>query len=182
MKNIEVEMRSFITPEQHGELLEFFKNKATFLNEDEQITYYFDAPHDLRIQKNNFYSKMWLKKGKIHDEQREEIEIKFAREDFDTLEQLFLTIGFPVKIKWLRKRSTFQWEGISVMLDWTKGYGYIIELEKMAEENEKEEVLLLLQQKLHSLQIPLTPREVFDTKFQHYQENWRQLIEEKEES
>ena len=76
MNNIEVEIRSFISKEKYNELIEFFKKNAEFINEDYQETYYFDTKEDLRIQKNNYFSKIWMKKGKMHDEQREEIEIK----------------------------------------------------------------------------------------------------------
>ena len=56
MNNIEVEIRSFISPEKYQELLFFFHKEGKFLNEDEQETYYFDAEEDLRIQRNNTYT------------------------------------------------------------------------------------------------------------------------------
>jgi predicted adenylyl cyclase CyaB len=127
------------------------------VKKDFQETYYFDTEQDLRIQRSKSYSKIWLKKGKIHDEFREEIEVKFAREDFEKIEKIFLEIGFKIKIKWLRKRNEFRWDGIKVCVDCTKGYGYIIELEKLCEEGEKERTLEFLKQKLKELKIELTP-------------------------
>lgn len=62
--NTEVEIRSFITKEKYKELIEFFNKEAEFVNEDYQENYYFDTKEDLRIQKNNFFSKLWMKKGK----------------------------------------------------------------------------------------------------------------------
>ena len=175
MKNIEVEIRSFISAERYRELLAFFHKEGAFLNEDNQETYYFDAEQDLRIQRNNTHSKIWLKKGQLHDEHREELEIKFEKDKFELLEKLFLALGYNTQIKWFRKRHTFTWEGISVMLDYTKGYGYIIELEKMSTEEEKEKSLSLLKEKLRMLNISLTPKEEFETKYKHYKENWRTL-------
>ncbi len=125
MNNIEVEIRSFISPKKYQELLSFFRQEGKFVSEDGQETYYFDSQQDLRIQRNKAHSKIWLKKGKLHDEQREELEIKFKREDFEMLEKIFLTLGYNTSIKWLRKRHTFEWQGITVMLDYTKGYDYI---------------------------------------------------------
>src|SRR3989344_5572217 len=171
-KNIEVEIRSFISPEKYQELLVFFHQEGTFLNEDDQETFYFDTEQDLRIQRNNTYSKIWLKKGKLHDEHREEIEIKFEKDNFETLEKLFLTLGYNTQIKWFRKRHTFVWEEISVMLDYTKGYGYIIELEKMSNLEEKETIARLLKEKLASLKIPITSKEEFDAKYKYYKEHW----------
>ncbi len=173
---IEVEIRSFITKEKYEELIELLKKEGEFLGEDYQETYYFDAKEDLRIQRNNSFSKIWMKKGKIHDEQREEIEVRFARDDFEKLWRIFLSVGFSVSVKWLRTRSSFRWQGIDVAVDFTKGYGYIIELEKMADEASKEKTLEMLKQKLKVLGISLTPKDEFEKKFQYYKENWRKLV------
>lgn len=174
-QNIEVEIRSFISKEKYEELLNFFRQNAEFVKEDFQETHYFDCEQDLRIQKNNQGSKIWLKKGKIHDDAREEIEIK-TQDDFENLEKLFNALGHNVEIKWLRDRKQFNWNEIKVCLDYTKGYGYIIELEKMTNQENKEEVLKKLKEKLNELEIPLTPRQEFEDKYNHYKENWEELI------
>lgn len=174
--NIEAEVRSFISPRQYEELIEFFKKNGHFVNEDYQITYYFSGENDLRIQKNNFFAKIWLKKGKIHDAYREEIEIKFDRNDFDKMETALLAIGFEVSVKWFRKRVTFEWNDASVMLDFTEGYGYIIELEKICSEKEKEKVYEELKLMMKELGIEMTPKEVFDEHFQYYKSNWRKIL------
>lgn len=176
MKNIEVEIRSFITKENYEELIRHFKKHGEFLGEDYQETYYFDCPQDLRIQKNNSFSKIWLKKGKLHDDSREEIEIKFRKEEFETLESLFLALGYNVEIKWFRTRHRFKWSDIKVTIDFTKGYGYIIELEKMSDKKNADSTLRLLKQKLKELNIDLTPREEFEKKFRYYKENWKELV------
>jgi len=175
MKNIEVEVRSFISEEKYKELIEFFKKEGKFVKEDYQETYYLDCKEDLRIYRTNSNSIVLLKKGKVHDYFREEIEIKFKREDFEELEKLFSNLGFNVSAKWFRKRFEFKWHEINVCLDYTKGYGYIIEMEKMSDENEKEETLKELKEKMKILSISITPKEEFDKKFLHYKENWRNL-------
>ena len=175
--NIEVEARSFISKDKYDELLGFFKQNAHLLKEDYQETFYFDCEQDLRIQRNNSYSKVWLKKGKLHDDHREEIEVKFSRDEFERLEQLFLSLGLNVSIKWFRKRFEFDWEGITVCLDFTKGYGYIIELEKMCSDENKESEFSILKNKLTSLGVNVSPREEFNEKFQYYKSNWKSLVE-----
>tara|TARA_Y100000310_G_scaffold126034_1_gene124774 strand:- start:807 stop:1352 length:546 start_codon:yes stop_codon:yes gene_type:complete len=177
MENIEVEIRSFISKEKYEELLEFFKRNAELVKEDFQETHYFDCEQDLRIQKNNFGSKIWMKKGKIHDDAREEIEIKIDKNDFEKLGKLFDQLGNNVEIKWLRDRKQFNWQGIKVCLDYTKGYGYIIELEKMSSKENKEKILGELKQKFNELNIFPTTKEEFDKQFNYYKENWRKLIE-----
>ena len=174
--DIEVEVRSFISEKQYSELLEFMQKNAKLLKKDNQITYYFSGDNDLRIQKNDFFSKIWLKKGNIHDPHRKEIELKFDKEKFEQLEKLFLSLGYQIDIKWFRKRHSFNWNDIDVAIDFTKGYGYIIELEKMSNEENKENVYELLKQKLKELNIELTPKEEFDKKFSYYKENWQELI------
>ena len=173
---IEVEVRSFISEGKYEELINFFSKNGKLISTDNQTTFYFDAKTDLRIQKNDFFSKIWLKKGKIHDDAREEIEIKFRKEDFENLERLFLTLGYNVAIKWFRKRHTFAWQGVNVMVDFTKGYGYIIELEKKASEKEKDKTLEMLKQKMSLLKIPITPKKEFDEKYEYYKKNWKSLI------
>jgi len=176
MKDVEVEIRSFISKNKYEYMLEFFKEKGKFINEDEQVTYYFDCDEDLRIQKNNFFSKIWLKKGKIHDDFRKEIEIKFGKDHFDNLASLFSTLGYNIKVKWFRKRHTFEWQGIDVAVDYTRGYGYILELEKKVGEEEKRKTLEYLKDKLKELEIELTPKEEFNNKYEHYLKNWEKLI------
>lgn len=175
-KNIEVEIRSFISEEQYKNIIERFKKEAQFLGEDEQVTYYFDTPQDLRIQKNTNYSKTWLKKGNLHDDHREEIEVKCAKEDFEKLEQLYLALGYNVQIKWFRNRHSFKWGDVDLAIDYTRGYGYIIELEKLASEDEKDTALSLLKEKMQEIGVALTPKEEFKKQYEYYKEHWRELV------
>lgn len=172
---IEVEIRSLISREKYEELIAFFKKNSKYLNEDYQETYYFDSPQDLRIQKNNFYSKVWLKKGSMHDSCREEVEIRLEKKDFDSLNELFLSLGFNVSIKWFRTRHSFLWDNLNVTVDYTKGYGYIVELEKMTLDDDKESALRLLNERMKLLNIAVTPKEEFDKKFKDYKDNWKTL-------
>lgn len=176
MDNIEVEIQCFIKKEEYEKLIEFFKQKGEFVKEDFQETFYFDENSNLRIQRNNKGAKLWHKSGKVHDEFMEEIEIPTAREDFELLEKFLNKLGHEVKIKWLRKRLQFNWNEIKVCLDHTKGYGYIIELEKMASEENKESILIELKEKLKGLNIELTPKDEFEKAYNNYKENWGDLI------
>jgi len=177
--NIEVEIRSFISKEKYESLSEFFKQNAKLVKEDYQETYYFDSEQDLRTQKNNQGSKIWLKKGKIHDDAREEIEVRFDGDNFDKVNEIFEVLGYGVEIKWFRKRFQFDWLGVKVCLDYTKGYGHIIELEKMADDDDgKIEALNLLRGKLKELEVEETSKEEFNRKFEYYKSNWRELVNE----
>ena len=177
MMVIEVEVRSFIDEEEFNKLLEFFRKNAKFLKDDFQVTVYFSGDKDLRVQKNRFFSKLWLKKGKIHDDVREEIEVEFKREEFGKLLEILNELGLKVEIVWLRKRKEFQWDGIKVYLDDTEGYGKIIEIETHVEkENETEEKRDELISKLRSLGIKISERNEFEEKFEWYKRNWKRLL------
>lgn len=178
MENIEVEIRSFLTPERFAVLIERLKLEGEYLGEDEQVTYYFDCEQDLRIQQNSTCSKIWLKKGRLHDEHREEIEVKMDREHFGTLERLFCALGHGIEVKWYRTRHTFKWNDTTVTLDNTKGYGHIIELERMSSESEKDRVLNELKMHLHELGVTLTPRHEFQHRYEYYKEHWQKLTED----
>lgn len=173
---IEVEIRSFISDDQFLKLKEYFEHQASLMVEDEQETIYFDVPNVLRVQRNNLFAKIIVKHGKIHDEAREEIEIKVEKEKFDDLLALFTALGYNIKSKWLRKRLQFLWKDITVCLDDTKGYGKIIELEKMTEEQDKEKTLIMLKEKLQALQIDLSPRELFERRLKEYEKDWMKRI------
>jgi len=118
-----------------------------------------------------------MKRGKIHDEHREEIEVKFKTEEFDKMLKIFTSLGYETDIKWIRKRNSFKWEDIDVMIDHTQSYGYIIELEKMANEEDKEKVYNLLKSKLKSLDIKVTSRDEFENRFKEYKEKWKEIID-----
>ena len=178
MGDIEVEVRSFISKEQYERLLEFFSKKSGFLKEDDQETIYFDCKQDLRIQRNSQFSKIWMKKGNIHDGCREETEIRFDRDQFDNLKRLFLDLGMKVDVRWLRNRHEFDWDGLKVCLDYTRGYGFIIELETMASEEAKDDEHEKLLNRLRSLGIVPTSRHELDARFQQYRMKWKELVGE----
>ncbi|MFA5303330.1 MAG: CYTH domain-containing protein [Candidatus Nanoarchaeia archaeon] len=172
----EVEIRSFISKDKYLELTNFFDKHAVFLSESDQETHYFDCNKDLRIQKNSNYSKIWFKAGKMHDEKRKEIELMLKKEDFSKAQELFNELGFNVKIKWLRKRREYKWGEFSVCIDYTKGYGYIIEIEKLCEEKDKDYYENVIRSKFDEINVKITSKEEFSQKFKDYEKNWKALI------
>lgn len=175
-KTIEVELRSFLTQKQYQYLKTYFNKNAKLISKDFQETHYLNTKQDTRVQKSNCYSKIWQKSGKIHDDAREEIEIKFDKKEFDNILRIFGNIEVKTKIIWLRHRLEYRWNNIKVCLDKTKGYGNILELEKMSSQANKSKTLELLKSKFTSLNIDQTPKEIFDKKFIYYQNNWKKLI------
>ncbi len=177
----EVETRSFISDKEYEELLYKMNEKAEKIKEDKQVTYYFTGEKDLRIQKNKKFSKLWLKEGKIHEDNREEIEVEFNKEDFKELEKLLKSLGYEVEIKWYRKRHKFNWKGLTVCIDQTPGYGKIIEIEKMCEEEEDhEKIQKNLESALEELEIEKTSNKKFEEKYSQYKKNWEKILSDKD--
>jgi len=176
MKTFEVEVRSFISDSQYKNLIGKLKKIAKFKGKIDEQTIYFGSER-LRLRKDKKFSYLIFKFGKIHQNSRGEIEVKFKKEDFEKLKDIFQRIGFPVKAIWKRKRLVFDWNGTKVLLDDTKGYGKIIELEKITNEKGKEKAFFQLKTKLKILGIKkITPKKVFDQKFNYYLKNWKRLI------
>jgi predicted adenylyl cyclase CyaB len=175
--SFEVEIRALIEKTEYARLLDYLEKNGKVLADDTQETHYLNSSEDLRIQKNNNYSKIWLKKGRIHDEVREELEVKFDRSDFEKITKIFDSIGLNANIKWFRYRKSYEYNKIKINLDYTKGYGYIIELEKMCETEALKDLALkeLKAAALH-LGVNITPKEEFDKKLAYYKENWKKLI------
>ena len=173
---IEIELRSFITEDKYRELLNFFRKNGKFMNKENQITHYLDDKGNLRIQKNDKFSKVWLKLGGLHAIEHKEMEAKFPRESFEELEKIFTLSGKPTRIKWVRSRHTFKWDGVNVMLDFTKGYGHIIELEIISNPKAKVKAMVKLKGLMEKLNIRPTSKKEFDQKYRHYRKNWRKLI------
>lgn len=171
---IEYEVRTFLEESDYERLLLFFEKNAKKIDEEDQETHYFDTKQDVRIQKSTRSAKIWLKKGELHDDHREEIEILVQKEQFEELQKLFSALNYKVLIKWFRNRKQYAWKGATICLDNTKGYGYILEIEKLSEKVDdtiKEELAGLLQE----LEVKDTPKSVFAQKYEDYKKNWETL-------
>jgi predicted adenylyl cyclase CyaB len=177
MKNIEIETRSFVTKGEYKRLVKKFGKETKFLDSIKEETVYFKvARGDLRLRKNEKQAYIIFKEGKIHDAFRKELEIKCNKNDFKKIKELFEKFGFREQIRWFRERRIYQWGDAKLFLDNTKGYGFIIELEKIGNLKEKEKIHKELENKLKSLGIKITPKNIFDEKFEYYKKNWRKIL------
>ncbi len=173
---MEVEARSFVSEEKYKELIGYFSKNADYLGEDEQITVYFSGEKDLRTRLTSNDAMIILKEGRIHDEGRDELEVVLPRGDFDKINKIFELLGFKIKVKWFRKRHIFKWNDVKVYIDFTRGYGYIIEFEKFCDEEDKKKIYEDLVRRLESLGLPLTTKQEFTNRFDYYVKNWRKLV------
>lgn len=112
----------------------------------------------------------------MHDKNRKEIEIPFDKKYAPSAEAFLLALGFPAVIRWFRKREKWLWRGVTVTLNDTKGYGRLLELEKMSLKKEQEKNYKELLARLHMLKIQPMKREAMDARFRYYQRHWKRLI------
>jgi len=176
MKKFEVEVRTFISTPQYKKLTQKLNKIAKFKKELNEETVYCGS-EKLRIRRDDKSCYLIFKSGKIHQNSRKEIEIRFKRNDFKKMKNLLNEIGFNVNVIWLRRRKVYDWNGTKVLLDDTKGYGKIVELEKIVNERNKEKTFSDLKNKLLALGIKkITPKKNFDKKFKNYLKNWKKLI------
>jgi predicted adenylyl cyclase CyaB len=176
-KNIEVEVRSFISVAQYGNIKNILDKDFEFVKELKETTVYFSGEKDLRMRKNESEAFVILKEGKIHDDFRKEFEIRINRGDFDNMVELFQGLGYEIEIEWYRNRLEYKNADMKVLLDDTKGYGKILELEKIVEEGNESDVHNDLSAEMKKFGIgEITSKEEFNEKFEYYKKNWKDLL------
>lgn len=170
---IEVELRTFISEEKYNELLSYFKGENIDVKTQKQITYYFAGEQDFRMMITDEYCQLWLKKGKIHDDAREEFIVRIDKSYKDNLLNMLEILGFKVEIKWFRIRNSLKWNDVKVTLDYTYGYGYIMELELIVEtEKEVEDGKMKLKELFNKLNVEVSEKKLFQEKYEDYKANW----------
>ena len=176
MKNIEVEIQTIVAGKDWPRLKKFFDKNARFLGEHKDRTAYFEKNGRIRIRVEPARAYFVFKSGKMHDRARKEIEITFSKKDARLAEEFLNSLGFPVVIRWERTRRKYLWEGITVTLDDTRGYGKLFELERMSSPSGKSAAERILLQKFKLLDLKQTPRRELDRKFRQYLKNWRRYF------
>lgn len=171
---IEVELRTFLTENKYYELLNYFKNNGCSINTQKQVTYYFSGKQDFRLMLTKNFCQLWLKKGELHDEAREELVVKIDNQYRQSLISMLKALEFDIKIKWFRIRNSFVWNNFDVTLDYTHGYGYILEFEMLVENEENvEEGKQILKKQFDELDIEIVDKQLFKDKYEDYKENWQ---------
>ena len=175
---IEVELRSFISEDKYNELVKKYNEKA-----QKQITYYFNCKQDFRMMKTKEYTQLWLKTGKMHEESRLERVVKIDNKYRSDLESMLELLDYEVDIKWFRTRTKIKIEeNAEICIDYTIGYGYILEIEKqVADESKVEEAKKLLENDFANLGIEVSKKEEFDARYKDYVQNWKEYTKNVDE-
>lgn len=171
-KKVTISIRSFLTKDQYDSLLKYLNSFAKFLNKEKQVIYYFSTPSELIIQKNDKECRVAINKTNS----KEDIIINLRKEEFDDIVDIFEALGYEISIKWFKTLHHFTWNEMDVYVNLTKGYGYLVEMEKSVYPEEKEIILNYLRENLKLLGVDETPKEVFDERFNYYKKNWKDLV------
>ncbi|NQU78271.1 hypothetical protein HQ545_00730 [Candidatus Woesearchaeota archaeon] len=171
MKDIRVQIGSVLTKDKHNSLIEFFQQQCGASSWEEQVTYHYEAPVEAIIQKKSTFSRLVTKKGS------ERVELRFNRDDFGQLENMFKMFGYPIKVKWFRKRHTFQWRGFDIFIDDKRGYGMTFSMSKKSDAAGQAYATLEMQKSFKDLDLEVTPKDEFDKKYQNYMQNWKAMLE-----
>lgn len=174
--SLEVEVRSFVNDNEYKQILSDLKLSAEFVSEIKEETVYFSAKKDLRLRRNGKDAFLILKEGKLHDDHRKECEIKFSISEFDSMIEVFQSLGHKIQIKWFRKRMIFKKGDVKLLLDDTKGYGKIFEIEKIVEPGKEKFAHKEIKGILESYGIKITEKEKLDQAYEYYKNNWQTLI------
>lgn len=174
--NIEVEARCLITEQKYNQLVKYFNKNAKLLEKFHDETAYIDGKENMRLRRDEKHSYIILKSGKIHDEFREEIEIKADKKDFEKLEKLFCQINHPVSVYWDRNRRVYLWSGFKTFLDKSKGYGCMIELEKICNSKTQNNAYNKMLKLLDLIDLKPTNKLELNKKFNFYLKNWKKLL------
>lgn len=178
---INVELRSFIKPEKYKELIEKYNN---ILHTEKQISYFFNSNEDLRFMKTKRYSEICIKEGNMHDDIKKEKNVKIDSKYNENMSYILNNLGYIPQVKWFRTRSNASLEfGIDLFLDYTVGYGYIIEVSKNIEDSSKADITKIeLGNFLESLDIDITSKDEFNKKYDEYILNWEKFTERVDEN
>jgi len=167
---IEVEERSYIDEKTYNGLLEKFKDN---MQETKQITYYFSGDKDFRLMITKEYLQLWLKEGNIHDDAREELIVKIDPKYKKEILLMLKSLGYEIEIKWFRRRCETEYEGYDLTIDYSAGYGHIIEIESIIDNEDMiDETKGILRKMLEDLGINISLKQEFKDKYNDYKVNY----------
>jgi len=180
----EVEVSSLLKPAGYKRLYKYLEKNSKLINKEEAETVVLAASQgDLRLVRANDKVKLICKTGDVFQEVRAEMEVLVDIKDADKLEEIFLALGFKIACQYKKKRVHFRWQGTKISLDNIKGFGLMIEMEKLVDARlvKKSEIELRekLQKLLDSLEIPTTPVVKLNKMYRNYLDNWQVLIKKR---
>jgi adenylate cyclase class IV len=104
---------------------------------------------------------------------RAELDIPMPDLTLDELDQLVLDAGYQYQAKWSRAREAYELDGVTVCLDRNAGYGYLVEFEKVVDDEAKAaEAEAEVRAMMALFGVEELPQDRLERMFAHYNANW----------
>jgi len=108
---------------------------------------------------------------------RREVELQTDM-SIDCLDQYLLSEGFSFKSKWSRERQQSKLGNTTFCLDKNAGYGYVVEVEKMVDsENKIAQAEIEIDRILEQNNLSELPADRLERMYAHYNTNWQDYYE-----
>lgn len=92
----------------------------------------------------------------------------------DALDSLVLESGFTYQAKWSREREEYTYKGANVCIDYNAGYGYLVEFEKITDdETAVPQVKAEIETLMAELGVEELPQDRLARMFDYYNQNWQ---------
>lgn len=102
--------------------------------------------------------------------------LEFEKElklSLDEIDDLVLSSGYIYQAKWSRKRSEYSYKNTNVCIDKNAGYGYLVEFEKVVDDEEEiSDTRSNLKSLMDDLGLEELPQDRLERMFDHYNKNW----------
>ena len=151
-KDIEIEVRGALSPEEYAQTKAFFDANAKKKEEKDRVLIDYstflpggiaDRKKDIRLRVTNGVPEIIVKLGAWgENEQRKELSVMAPDAGFDTLTEIFAALGYEKGMLCVRKSHVYEYKGIEFALVEVPGHSYYYEAEKMAHAGEDGEALL----------------------------------------
>lgn len=178
----EIEYKFILDIKSKNKLEKYLKKeKAQLVKNETQDNWYYKAQKqlDLRIRRTDNKAFLILKNGWMHNVNRDEIEVKTARANFNNLDKILTSLGYKYDTKWYRKRSQYKLGNLNITIDFNAGYGWVTEIERITKkggEKKAEEEILKFAKKIG---IKPASQKLFDKMYKFYKKNWRHYYKTK---
>jgi predicted adenylyl cyclase CyaB len=117
-------------------------------------------------------------KNKHHGNIRYEYEKELKNITLKQLDKIIINSGFKYQSKWSRERKEYTYLNINVCVDKNAGYGYLVEFEKVAEdEKQAGEVRKEILKKMKNLGVKELSDKRLSRMFAFYSANWEKYYE-----
>ncbi|MGM0629243.1 MAG: hypothetical protein ACQESA_02350 [Patescibacteria group bacterium] len=164
-----------------GDVYELFKKVNSYLTEEkkQELREIVEKGESFSVRTRKKDSSVYLVIKASVDEGTSENTIsrlEFEKElelSLDEIDSLVLDSGYDYQAKWSRDRSEYVYKDCNVCIDRNAGYGYLVEFEKVIDEEEKiSDVKSEIKRIMDELGLDELPQDRLERMFEYYNKNW----------